>query len=95
MSVRGSGANILERDTGRSAHRLPDLVRPFIGEDLDVEVEDDCGSGIVFQREGSDPKVHINAFGLFMLLRAPATVRDIGRRVRAAAPGAGEECGSF
>ena len=38
-----------------------------------------------------EPKIHVNAFGLLVLLRSPAAVGDIRRRIGAAAGTAGKQ----
>lgn len=72
MRMRRRRANILDRHASAFAHGLPDLIRPLIRQNLDIEIEDHCGCRFIPQCQGRHPQIHIDPFGLLMLLRAPA-----------------------
>jgi hypothetical protein len=91
MRVRRRRANHTHGQTGGATHRRPDLVRALIGEDLNIDIQDERGRGIISQHQRRGPEIHVDAFGLLMLLRTPTTMRNVGRRVDAPAASAGAE----
>src|SRR6185295_7410920 len=93
--MRGRGANILRRQTRRLADSPANLVRSLISQDLDVQVQQQRFVGPVRKSQGGDPKVHVYAFSLFMLLRAPTAMRNIRRRIDAPPPDSSIQASRF
>ena len=92
MCVWVAAARMLSTGTPSGfADGLADAVGSFVGQDLDVEIENDGRGFAVGQRERGGPQIEVDAFGLFMFLRAPTAVRNVWRRIGAAAGDAGEQ----
>ena len=91
MSVRRASPDVLRRQTRRPTHSRANLVRPLIGENLNVQVQVNRRSPLVRQRQRRHPKIHINPLCLLVFLRPPSAVGDIGRRASAASARAGQQ----
>lgn len=92
MRMSRGGADVGDGNTGGATGSRANLVRAFVGKDLDVDVQMDGGSGSerAAQGERRHPEIHVDSFRLFMLLRAPAPMGDPGRGINTATGGSRE-----
>src|ERR1051325_2791163 len=81
VGMSRGGPDIFNGNARDLADSGANLIGALIGQNLNIEIENDGSCDLIRKRQRGDPKVHVDALRLLMLLCAPTAMGNIWRRI--------------